>query len=145
MSGKAIYNMFFDHGEVRPDFRKEYISLWSGWLGKERLHLLDEVSEDEWLRFNRLLLAVFRTFRMGVVDHSAETVEFPARLEPLLSDHQESGRKDASKFSQFVIPALDCVITEEWDYTYILWHRNIDALEAIKPLLSEARLQHFSD
>ena len=81
---------------------------------------------------------------MGVVDHSAATVEFPARLEPFLSDHQESMRKDASQFSQFVIPELDCVITEEWDYTYVLWHRNIGALEAIKPLLAEARLQHFS-
>ena len=145
MSGKAVYEVFFESGEVRPDFRKEYISLWSGWLGKERHHLLDKVSEEEWSRFNRMLLAAFEAFRMGVVDHSAETVEFPARLEPLLSDHQESMRKDASQFSQFVFPALDCVITEEWDYTYILWHRNISALEAIKPLLFEARLQHFSD
>lgn len=145
MSGRAVYNRFFEHGEVRPDFRKEYISLWSGWLGKERLHLLDEVSEEEWLRFNQMLLAAFGTFRMGVVDHAAETVEFPARLEPLLSDHLESMRKDASQFSQFVIPALDCVITEEWDYIYILWHRDTGALEAIKPLLSEAQLQHFSD
>lgn len=145
MSGKAIYDVFFEHGEVRPDFTKEYISLWSGWLGKERLHLLDEVSEEEWLRFNLMLLAAFGAFRMGVVDHSAKTVEFIERLEPFLSDHQESMRKDASQFSQFVIPALDCVITEEWDYTYILWHRNIGSLEAIKPLLSDARLQHFSD
>ena len=28
-SGKAIYHVFFEHGEVRPTFRKEYISLWS--------------------------------------------------------------------------------------------------------------------
>lgn len=145
MSGKAIYEVFFEHGEVRPDFKKEYISLWPGWLGKERLHLLDEVSEDEWLRFNRMLLAAFGAFRMGVVDHSHETVNFPPRPEPLLSDHQGSMEKDASQFSQFVIPALECVITEEWDYTYILWHRDIGALEAIKPLLSGARLQHFSD
>ena len=59
MSGKAIYDVFFKHGEVRPDFRKEYISLCSGWLGQERLHLLDEVSEEEWVRFNRMLLAAF--------------------------------------------------------------------------------------
>lgn len=145
ISGKAIYDVFFERRAVRPEFEKEYVSLWSGWLGKERLHLLDEVSEEEWLRFNRFLLAAFEAFRMGVVDHSAQTVEFPARLEPLLSDREEAGRKDASQFSQFVIPALDCVITEEWDYTYILWHRNIGALEAVKPLISEAKLQHFSD
>ena len=145
MSGKAIYDVFFEHGEVRPSFRKEYISLWSGWLGEERLHLLDEVSEEEWLGFNRLLMSAFGAFRMGAVNHTAKTVEFPARIEPLLNTHREAMRKDASQFSQFVIPALDCVITEQWDYTYILWHRGRGALEAIKPLLSEANLQHFSD
>lgn len=145
MSGKAIYEVFFEHGEVRPDFKKEFISLWPGWLGKERVHLLDEVSEEEWLRFNRMLLAAFEAFRMGLVDHSNETIEFPARLEPFLSDHQEAMQKNASQFLQFVIPALDCVITEEWDYTYILWHRDGDALGAIKPLLLGARLEHFSD
>lgn len=144
-SDKAIYKVFFEHGEVRPVFRKEYISLWPGWLGKERYHLLDEVSEQEWQRFNRLLTRAFGIFRMGVVNHVAETVKFPARVEPLLSNYREAMRKDASQFLQFVIPALDCVITEEWDYTYILWHRGAEALEAIKPLLSEAKLQHFAD
>ena len=116
-SGKAIYNVFYEHGEVRAEFSKEYISLWPGWLGQERLHLLDEVSDAEWLRFNPMLLATFEAFRMGVVDHGAENVEFPARLEPLLSDRLESQQKDASQFSHFVIPALDCVIAEDWDYT----------------------------
>lgn len=145
MSGRAIYDEFFERGEVRASFRKEYISLWTGWLGKDRLHLLDEVGEDEWSSFNRMLLAAFDAYHMGVVDHEAETVEFPERLEPLLSDHQQAMRKDASRFSQFVIPALDCVITEEWDYTYVLWHRNTRALEAIGPLLTKANLHHFSD
>lgn len=144
-SGKAIYDVFFEHGEVRPVFKKEYISLWSGWLGKERLHLLDEVSEEEWQRFNRMLISAFEGFRMGVVNRAAETVEFPAQLEPLLSNHREAMQKDASQFVQFVIPELDCVISEEWDYTYILWHRGTGALETIKPLLSQAGLQHFSD
>ena len=144
-SGDAIYNRFFEHGEVRSEFTMEYISLWSGWLGMERLHLLDEVSEIEWSRFNQMLLATFKAFRMGVVSRAAETIEFPAELEPLLHDYQASMQKDASQFSQFVIPELDCVITEEWDHTYILWHRNNGALEAIEPLLGDAKLKHFSD
>lgn len=144
-SGKAIYDVFFEHGEVRPVFKKEYISLWSGWLGKERLHLLDEVSEEEWQRFNRMLTSAFKGFRMGVVNRAAESVEFPAQLEPLLSKHREAMQKDTSQFAQFVIPKLDCVVSEDWDYTYILWHRGTGALEAIKPLLSQAGLQHFSD
>jgi hypothetical protein len=145
MPGEAMYDQFFEHGEVRPDFRKEYISLWSGWLGKERLHLLDEVTENEWLRFNQMLLAAFGAFRMGVVNRATATVEFPAQLEPLLNDYQAYMQKDGSQFSQFVIPALDCVLTEEWDYTYILWHRDTEALKAIKPLLVESKLKHFSD
>ncbi len=144
-SGDAIYGHFFEHGEVRSEFTKEYISLWSGWLGKERLHLLDEVSEREWLRFNRMLLAAFGAFRIGVVNRAAETIEFPAQIAPFLDDYQTCKQKDGSQFSQFVIPALDCVLTEEWDYIYILWHRNNGALEAIKPLLVDAKLEHFSD
>ena len=145
MSGRATYDVFFEHGEVRPDFSKEYISLWPDWLGEERLHLLDEVGEDEWSRFNRMLLLASEAFRMGVVNHTSGIVEFPGRIEPLLSDYRASMIKDSSQFSQFVIPDLDCVITEEWDYTYILWHRNTGALEAMMPLLSESKLHHFSD
>lgn len=92
-----------------------------------------------------MLLAAFETFRMGVVNRAAETVEFPAKLDPLLDDYQASMHKDGSQFSQFVIPDLDCVLTEEWDYTYILWHRNKEALEAITPLLAETNLKHFAD
>lgn len=92
-----------------------------------------------------MLLAAFGAFRMGVVKRAAKTVEFPPQLEPLLDDYQARLHKDGSQFSQFVIPALDCVITEEWDHTYILWYRDIGALDAIKPLLVEAKLKHFSD
>jgi len=92
-----------------------------------------------------MLLAASGAFRMGVVNHAAEAVEFPAQLQPLLDNYQAYLEKDGSQFFQFVIPALDCVITEEWDYAFILWHRGSEALEAIKPLLVEAKLKHFSD
>lgn len=92
-----------------------------------------------------MLLTAFEVFRMGVVNRAAETVDFPTALEPLLSDYQSSMQKEGSQFSQFIIPDLDCVLTEEWDYTYILWHRNKEALEAIKPLLAETNLKHFPD
>lgn len=144
-SRDAFYNHFFDQAEVRSQFAKEYISLWPHWLGMEGLHLLDDVSEEEWSRFNQMLVAVSRVFRMGVVNRASETVEFHAKLEPFLDDHQASMQKDASQFSWYVIPELDCVLTEDWDYTYILWHRNKKALEAIRPLFSEANLKHFSD
>lgn len=143
--GKAVYDTFFDHGDVRSFYKKQFISLWDGWLGNDRLHLLDEVGEGEWLRFNRMLLAASEIFRIGVVDRLAETVVFPDQLGPMLSDYQESMQKDSSQFSQFVIPELDCVITEEWDYTYILWYRNVAALEAVEPLITQEELKLFAD
>lgn len=82
---------------------------------------------------------------MVLVNHEREIVQFLASLEPLLSDHRKAMQKDASQFSQFLIPALDCAIMEEWDYAYILWHRTEAALNAIKPLLASAGLWHLSD
>lgn len=54
-------------------------------------------------------------------------------------------RKDASLFSKFIIPDLHCVITEEWDYTYIIWHKNDGAVDALMPYILNSRLYHFSD
>lgn len=38
--------------------------------------------------------------------------------------------KDSSLFLKLVLPELGCIISEEWDYTYIVWHQNNGALEA---------------
>jgi len=53
--------------------------------------------------------------------------------------------KHAGLFSQYVIPELECVITEEWDYTYILWHKDNGAIDALSSYISEANLYHFPD
>ncbi len=66
-------------------------------------------------------------------------------MEPLLSTYEETMRKDASQFSKFVIPDLDCVLTEEWDYTFIIWHKNNGAVDALRPYILNSMLHHFSD
>ena len=53
--------------------------------------------------------------------------------------------KDFSQFTHFVIPELDAVFTEEWDYTWILWHRGNGAVEALAPLVADAGLHHWND
>lgn len=54
-------------------------------------------------------------------------------------------KKDSSLFSKYIIPELECVITEEWDYTYIIWHKNNGAVEALIPYILDSKLLHFSD
>ena len=53
--------------------------------------------------------------------------------------------KDASSFSKYIIPDLECVITEEWDYTYILWHKKNGAVEALNPYIIKSGLKRFAD
>ncbi|PVM86398.1 hypothetical protein DDF62_18985 [Caulobacter radicis] len=140
-----MFDDYFDGGEVRPEFSKAYVSLWSGWLGKDNLHLLDGVGEEEWSRFNALIAAISTDFRVGIARRDPGVVEFPAKIQSVLSRYEEAMEKDESQFSTFVIPQLHCLITEAWDYTYVIWHRNDGAMDALKPYIADARLHHFSD
>ena len=140
-----MFNEFFEDDDVREDFSREYVSLWPGWLGEGRLHLLDEVSEKDWSRFKSLVSSISRDFRLGIANCSTGTVEFPDEIECYLGEYRVSMGKDASQFSKFIIPELNCAITEEWDYTYIIWHKHDGAVDALKPYVLRSSLHHFSD
>lgn len=140
-----MFENYFDNWEVKPEFFKEYVSLWSGWLGKERYHLLDQVTEEEWARFNALILALSKKFSLGLVNCEARKITFPSDITTTFSNYVESMDKDSSMFSQYIIPELECVVTEEWDYTYIIWHKNNGAVEALKPYIDASKLEHFTD
>jgi len=140
-----MYEKYFIDGDVKPEFRTEYISLWPHWLGKENCHLRDKVTEFEWKRFNSFIEAVSNKFKVGLIDISEEAVNFPSKITSTFSDFHDSQNQDASLFSKYLLPELGCLITEEFDFTYILWHRNNGALEALRPLIIAAELQHFSD
>lgn len=143
--GLRMYDQYFSGWDVRPQFTTEYVSLWSNWLGKEKSHLLDQVTDEEWSRFNDFISQVSQKFRLGIVDCNLGTVTFPAKIADHLSNHDVTKNKNSSQFSKYLIPELECVITEEWDYTYIMWHKNNGAVDALKPFILDARLQHFSD
>ena len=140
-----MFDTYFDDWEVKPEFSKEYISLWSNWLGEENLHLLDEVSEEDWSRFNSLIIVIAKTYNIGLVDCDARLVSFPKNIEDTLSNYSISMNKNASSFSKYIIPDLECVITEEWDYTYILWHKKNGAVEALNPYIIKSGLKRFAD
>ena len=101
-----MFDTYFDDWEVKPEFSKEYISLWSNWLGEENLHLLDEVSEEDWSRFNSLIIVIAKTYNIGLVDCDARLVSFPKNIEDTLSNYSISMNKDASSFSKYIIPCL---------------------------------------
>jgi len=140
-----MFEQYFDDWEVKPHFRKEYVSLWSGWLGKKNMHRLDQVSEQEWSRFHTFISSISRKFKVGVVNCNTSSVSFPADLSSSFVNFSVSLNRDASLFQKYMIPELECVITEEWDYTYIIWHKRNGAIGRLSPYILESKLKHFAD
>ena len=48
-------------------------------------------------------------------------------------------------FTTIIIPSLNVVLAETWDYTYILYHKNNGAVEELKPLIKKSNLFSFRD
>lgn len=140
-----MFSDYFEEWEIKPEYSKEFISLWSGWLGKENYHKLDEVTENEWGRFNSFLKSISEKYSIEKVDFEAQSITKVDNIETLLSSYSESMNKDSSMFTNIVLPELECVISEEWDYTYIIWHKKNGAVEALSPLIESDGLKHFHD
>ncbi|MDA0130718.1 hypothetical protein OH458_21885 [Vibrio sp. MarTm2] len=139
-----MYHHYFEGWEVKPEFAKEFISLWPGWLGEENYHKLDEVTESEWQRFNKLIELIGKDYKIEFAACDRGKLIPVTDVSNILSSYEESMEKDSSLFSKFVIPELGCVISEDWDYTYILWYKNHDEVEEISPYIKCANLHHFA-
>ena len=140
-----MFSEYFEDWQVKPEYSKEFISLWNGWLGKENYHKLDEVREHEWARFNDLLRGLAKVFTLEVANLEMQSLTKVNDIESVLSSYEESMGKESSEFTKLVVPDLGCVISEEWDYTYIIWHINNGAVEALSPYIKAADLEHFHD
>jgi len=139
-----IYSDYFQDCEIRNDFKKEFISLWPMWLGKEKLHELDEVTETNWKKFNSLIRYIFEEHKLFVVNFDKATISKIDDIENTLASYDSSMNKSSSEFSAYVISDLDCVLTEDWDYTFILWYKNKNAIEKLDPIIKKSELYHFS-
>ncbi|GAB5489728.1 MAG: hypothetical protein Pars2KO_32980 [Parasphingorhabdus sp.] len=139
-----MFDDYFDGWDVKPSFDKEYISLWSGWLGKSDYHLLDQVTEEEWSRFNRLISLLSEKCTLGLVDRHKRSIAFPTNIEETFSSYEDSMNKDSAAFSAYIIEELECVITEEWDFTYIVWHKGNGAIDLLSSDILRANLKQFS-
>ncbi len=136
---------FFLDRAVRPDLDKEFVSIFDGWLGKESIHKLDEVTEGEWLKFNNFLRLLDRKYRLHIASLESHVSTEIHDIVPILESYAENKDKESVQFTKIVIPELDAVYTEEWDYTWILWHKNNGAVEALSPLIMGAGLFHWRD
>ena len=140
-----MFSEYFEDWEVKPEFEKEFVSLWSGWLGSEDYHKLDQVTELDWSCFNAFIRDLAVNFKIEHVSLDTKSAVEVKDVESCLSTYKESMDKDESLFTKLILPELGCVISEEWDYTYIIWHKNNGAVEALSPYINQSGLKHFHD
>lgn len=126
-----MIDQYFEDYEVKDDFHKEFITLWDGWLGRDKFHLLDEVTEKEWLRFHELVKDLFEEFELYKVNLEMGACDKVNSLSEVEESYNESMNKGSGDFFKFIIPELNVVLTEEYDFTWILWYKDISALKVV--------------
>ena len=136
---------YFDDWEVKDEFSQEFISLWEGWLGRDNFYKLDEVTEVEWKGFNQLIEFMHSKYEMYAVDVENEKFYKLVDLDNYLPSYKEDMGRGEINFTTIIIPSLNAVLVETWDYTYILYHKNNGTVEELKPLIKESNLFSFSD
>lgn len=141
----ALYAAYFDDWEVKPQFDRAYVSLWPGWLGPAGADELDQVTQSDWGKFNKWLKLVANDHEMHAVNCKLKSTSMVADIEKVPCSYQASMNKTSNDFDKFILPGLSCVITEDWDYTYIIWHKNDGAIEKLMPSIASAELFKFTD
>jgi len=140
-----MIDRYFIAHEVRNDFEKEFVSLFDGWLGEQNLYRLDEVREQEWQKFNtllRMLAGKYEIFAVNLGDRSCCKV---TDVESIIPTYEEDMNRGSDQFIRIIISELDVIFMEDWDYTWILWYREREAVHALAPMIANAGLFHFSD
>jgi len=140
-----MINEYFENSEVKEEYEKEFISIFNGWLGEKNLYKLGEVTEQDWLKFNTLLNEIVNNYKTYSVNSSNETCNLVKNLSEITSTYNESMNKEASQFTKLIIPELHSVLTEDWNYTYILWHKKNGAINELAPLIKSAGLYQFNE
>ncbi len=133
---------YFNDWEVRQEYKKEFISLWNGWLGEKNCHKLDEVTQEDWNKFNSLIRLIAQKFNILLANFENKRLIKVDDIEDTLSNYEDSMSKSSNEFSYYVIPRLNCVISEDWDYTYIIWHKE-NNIEQLKEMIQKVGLYHF--
>ncbi len=141
----TMFDDYFDIGnwKVKSEYNQKFISLWTGWLGEENCHKLDEVTEEEWNKFNTLIRLISKKYKIFLADFNNEILTEVINIEYALDNYEQSMNKLSSEFYHYVIPELNCVIEEHWDYTYIIWYKQKDVIQKLASCINEAGLHYF--
>ncbi|MEO9875964.1 MAG: hypothetical protein ABJM26_07715 [Anderseniella sp.] len=139
------FETYFHDTAIKPSFTKEFISIFDGWLGKDNLHQIDDVTEKDWSRFNELLRLLSKNYDLYRVDLGAQCLQKITDIQTVLNTHQESELKQSAEFTTIAIPELNAIYAEDWDCTWILWHMNNGAVETLSPLIDQSGLFHWAD
>ena len=139
------YSDYFADFDVRNELALEFVSLWPSWLGQEYCHKLDAVTDSDWEKFNRFVEAIADSYPLWIPNHGKQKLEPVRNVQATLSNHSDAQQKSADRFSQYVIESLECIVSEHWDYTFIIWHWRNGAVESLAPLIERSGLFHFHD
>ena len=139
-----VFEDYFEDYEIKHEFKKEFISLWSGWLDKDNYHKLDEVTESEWERFNALIRSISKQYELLLVNLDQKAISSIDDIDKTLLNYDDYMNKSGSEFSIYIIPELNSIITEDWDYTFIIWYKNDNVIKKLKPIIEESELYHFT-
>jgi hypothetical protein len=134
---------YFEDWKIKSEFKPEYISLWDSWLGTENYPKLNEVTELEWSRFNNLVKLVYSEYELYSVDFQLKNMIKVENIEIYLPSYKDAMSRDSSKFTKLIIPELSAVLAEDWDFTYIFWHKNNGAKEKLSPYVKKVKLFHY--
>jgi len=52
--------------------------------------------------------------------------------------------KTSNEFSVYLIPELECILSEDWDYTFIIWYTNKKVIIKLQSFIEKSGLYHFS-
>ncbi|GAB2530465.1 hypothetical protein [Microbulbifer agarilyticus] len=140
-----MFAQYFNDFEPLEEFDKEFVSLWDGWLGEENFHKLDEVTVEEFERFNTWIRFISKNYNILEANLKTETLAEISDVESILSDFESSQEKTSAEFLRIVVPELECIISEEWDFTYIIWHKNNGAVDRLRNSIKDAELKSFSE
>ena len=139
----TMYEKYCADHSFKSDFKAEFVSLWDGWLGEENLHKLNEVTPEEWDKFNTFLRQLSQRYTLFSISHETKEATKIIDIEAYLSTYEQAMNKEASQFSAFIIQELSCAISEDWDHTYIIWHNGIGEIASLSPIIKACGLEHF--
>ena len=134
LNKQRIYN--FAH--IRETFDRKHISIFNAPLGEKNLYKLDEVTENDFNKFNNLLNLLFTKYELfSIENNNCQLIQDITTLTVTFDEH---GKKSSNDFIKIMIPELNIFLTEEWDYVYTLLCEDATKIQFLLNFIKESKL-----